>query len=626
MCRGLNIIHRLKNGELKDIVLIIDEAHEWKLQQEVLMGWVNAHRAKGNKLKVVFLSASINPEEIENYYRKRSSVKTIEIEGKQFPVEESAIDCMYSIVERAIEYASKGKSSMIFQSGKNEINEMIEFLKDYHQNVTENIREYEPFDVEFIPLHSSLSYEEQEKAFGSSDTPKIIVCTNIAQSGVNPHVYAVFDNGREKQMRCINGVDTLIEVLISKEDCKQRKGRAGRFEEGVYYLLRDPDENNRPEYPIPEIQRLSLEKTILKLLDIGIDPYNLEFFHRPNKKLIKNAFELLEELQALENGNITDIGKKLLEIPTSVQYGRMLIEGEKSGCLLHMIKAVAILETGSLLNMPKIRQCWKDYSDFTDKYDKSDIIAEIDIYNKIRDNAFGKHIDTLGINKRNFNIVRRRVASLQSILSSKGYDTKESTVQDYTLIQCFFSGMFMGYMHQVGANTYDFDKHHILWRGTYASALYAQNAVCFGIKQVISKKYGKSTRIVLFRSLLSFDEFRDLAKKYIPNVSFSNEFVGYDVEDGTLIYTEQILIGDIKTIKCLNSANLETDPNRFYLYEEFKDSIEETKERHEKIMRERFEIEERNRKMMTQYDELQKAREITGYSTMADALSGIKIN
>ena len=124
MCRGFNIIHRLKNGELKDIVLIIEEAHEWKLQQEVLMGWVNAHRAKGNKLKVVFLSASINPEEIENYYRKRSSVKTIEIEGKQFPVEESAIDCMYSIVERAIEYASKGKSSMIFQSGKNEINEI----------------------------------------------------------------------------------------------------------------------------------------------------------------------------------------------------------------------------------------------------------------------------------------------------------------------------------------------------------------------------------------------------------------------------------------------------------------------------------------------------------------------
>lgn len=620
---GFSIINKLKNGELKDIVLIIDEAHEWKLKQEILMGWINAYRAKGNNLKVVFMSASINPEKIESYYKKRSSVKTISIEGKQFSVEERTINSVYSIIKLAIDYASKGKSSIIFQSGKNEINEMIGDLKSYY----EYKREGEPFKVEFIPLHGSLPYEEQEKAFGSSDTPKIIVCTNIAQSGVNPHVYAVFDNGHEKQMRCVNGVDTLIEVLISKEDCRQRKGRAGRFGEGVYYLLKDPNENKRPEYPIPEIQRLSLEKTIMKLLDMEIDPYSLEFFHKPNDKLVKNAFELLESLGALKDGKITDLGKKLLEIPTSVQHGRMLVEGEKYGCLSYIIKAVAILETGSLLNMQKIRQCWKDYSDFTDSYDRSDIIAEIDIYNQIRNNEYGKNIGSAGINRRNFNTIRRRVTSLRHILGSKGYNTKESDVSDSILIQCLFSGMFMGCMKQVGANSYDFDNHEEIWRGTYASALYAySDNVCFGIKQVITKRNGESVRIVLFRSLLNFDEFSYLAKEYVPNTSFSKSFVRYDPITGTLTYTENICIRDIKTYERLCIANLETDPKRFELYEEFMGNIEETKERHEKIMRERFEIEERNRKMMTQYDELQKAREITGYSTMADALSGIKIN
>lgn len=515
---GFSGINKIRKGEdISNTVLIIDEAHEWKLPQEILMGWVNTYRASGHNLKIVFMSASINPMEIESYYKKFSSVAIIEIEGVQFPVSKHKIFSKIEAVNVALTKASLGKSVLFFCSGKNEIEQTINDLQDEKQYIEDE------FDVDFIPLHGSLSFEEQEKAFLKSDTPKIIVCTNIAQSGITPPIQVVIDNGYEKQMRCVNGVDTLVEVLISEEDCNQRMGRAGRIEKGEYYRIvnDDSDDDNRPTYPVPEIQRLSLDKTIMKLIDMGIDPFEMKFFHQPSEKALEDSVILLEELGALKNGKLTETGKKMSIMPLTMQFARIILEAEKLGCMDDVIKAVAIMETGSLLNDRHLRENWKNYSDYTYKCERSDLFAEIDIFDQISNDEYGKDLKTFGINKRNYLMIRNRIRNLRKILADQGYDVNTTSSNEFDLISCFFSGMHMSLINFGFGESYvekELFSQNVKWKGTYASTLRGVSGFCIGVKQIIERRNRpeEPLRLLLFRTRISNDELITLLLQYNP--------------------------------------------------------------------------------------------------------------
>ena len=93
-----------------------------------------------------------------------------------------------------------------------------------------------------IALHSTLSSEHQERAF---DVPpkgmrKIVLSTNIAETGVTiSDVTVVIDTGMAKivsydQKRRIT---RLRQSFIAKANARQRRGRAGRVQEGLCFHL-----------------------------------------------------------------------------------------------------------------------------------------------------------------------------------------------------------------------------------------------------------------------------------------------------------------------------------------------------------------------------------------------------
>lgn len=580
---GFSIINKIKNGteDMSNTVLIIDEAHEWKLPQEILMGWINSYRDSGHKLKIVFMSASINPKEINDYYKKLSSVSIIEIKGMQFPVSKHEIYSEYEGMHVALQRACiEKKSVLFFCSGKNEIEETIRRLKD---DYIYEWKHEEDVEIEFIPLHGMLSFEEQEKAFTSSKNPKIIVCTNIAQSGVYFPISVVIDNGFEKQMRCINGVDTLIEVPISEEDRNQRMGRAGNTENGEYYIITNAlADRDRPMYPVPEIQRLSLDKTIMKLIDMGIDPFEMQFFHQPSKISLQNSFDLLKKLGALDkaNGKLTDIGKKMSMLPLSTQFARIIIEAEELGCMSRAIKAVAILETGSLLNNRYLRS---NYSDYTDKYNDSDIIAEIDIFDKISNYEFGKDLKKVGIIKRNYLLIRNRIRNLRKLLENQGYHINSDS-SDFDLISCFFSGMHMSLMENYYGSIREFQPMSLeidykVWKSTYASMLDDDNGDKFsiGIKQVIERRSGlEKINLLLFQSLIPGDKLFNLLKRYLPDDSRQEDvFEDYYPNTETISYRTRIYING----RCIRNKLQTVDRNNDEIYNKFKDEITKIEQR-----------------------------------------------
>ena len=140
----------------------------------------------------------------------------------------------------------------------------------------------------------------------------------------------VIDTGLAKETNLTDGVSTLATVKISRADCDQRAGRAGRCKDGTYVLCSSCRIEERQEFSVPEIQRISLESLLLKLVKLGIDPLEIEFIHNPNRNNLSTAKATLQSIGAItSDGRLTEIGEKMAEMPVSPRIARMLIEGKK---------------------------------------------------------------------------------------------------------------------------------------------------------------------------------------------------------------------------------------------------------------------------------------------------------
>ncbi len=123
-----------------------------------------------------------------------------------------------------------------------------------------------------LPLHSSLPPEEQRRVF---DRPppgvrKVVLTTNIAETAITvDDVAYVIDTGRMKEKRFdpARRMESLEDVLVSRANAKQRRGRAGRCRPGVaFHLLTSHAHDTIAEdAQTPEVRRVPLERLVLTI-------------------------------------------------------------------------------------------------------------------------------------------------------------------------------------------------------------------------------------------------------------------------------------------------------------------------------------------------------------------------
>ncbi len=392
---GLELVRTLTDTKNKPKVLVIDEVHEWNSNIETLIGWSKKKIEEGWCTKVVIMSATLEKESLAEYFEK--DVYSLEVPGRLFPVsfeERSETHLIASIAEMV----SEGRNTLVFVPGKKEIAEVIEKLS------SNNVK------AKVLPLHGELDCEEQKKCFYSYSLPKVVVATNVAQTSITiPDIDAVVDTGKERRLETYDGIQGLFLRNTSKADCMQRKGRAGRTKEGKYILCSDTYFEDREEFSVPEIQRCLLEQTVLRLATIGIDAVEFPFFHQPKVEELIRAKETLIDLGALKEDNtVTPIGYKMAKMPVGVQSARMIIEAEKYGVTEEVIKIASIVEIGTLLSKDA------SYSDFTCERE-SDLLAELDVWNKLQKMGFVK-FEELGINKKVFFRIKEHIKRMHEAL------------------------------------------------------------------------------------------------------------------------------------------------------------------------------------------------------------------
>lgn len=560
-------------------ILIVDEIHEWNLNVETIVAWTKHLLKEKEQIKIVLMSATIDTKQLEEYFGEVCSVNVIDVPNKNFEVKWHFWDFESQLYDEAITAAIRGKNVLFFQPGKKEINEAITMLNDRAKFLN--------LDIKILPMHGEMDVSEQKDAFKHYDVPKIVVATNIAQTSITiDDIDVVIDTGVEKIVSVVNGIEGLYLNEISKADCKQRAGRAGRTKNGEYHLLSKTDFDERIEYAKPEIQRLILDKVVLKLISMGLDPENLEFFHKPKKEDIIAAKRSLRMMNAINRyGQITETGKKIIKMPVNCKCARMLIEAEKLNVVADVLTIIAIIESGSMVNFKRnIRAEFygqeelrpAKYSDFTIE-NRSDLLAELDIYNMIENRKI-TNLKEAGINSKNFfkaKAVRQKLA--YSI--SDTIDPDKSTGNVYNIIRALFSGMIenlcavdgFGWLGDAATNIND-ERLKISKTSCVKSRMFVFG---FPIEIEYKGKYNITNHIKILQFVT--DVSPDIIKEYVRPVMIKTEYVKNSISfnpiENAFYATRYQKFGGIVIDDAEVTVRKDEDPDEYAVIKEIWDNI-----------------------------------------------------
>jgi ATP-dependent helicase HrpB len=199
------------------------------------------------------------------------------------------------------------------------------------------------------PLHGDQSPEEQDRAVGPSERPKIILSTNVAESSITIEgVSAVIDSGlaRVASHSPWSGLPTLEVTRISQASANQRAGRAGRTGPGrAVRLYPLEDFVRRPAQDTPEIARADLAPAALLLHAMGAGPLGaLAWLDPPPPAAVEQATELLRQL-----GAFGPLGREMARYPLHPRLARLIVEARQRGVAEDGATVAALLSAGERL-------------------------------------------------------------------------------------------------------------------------------------------------------------------------------------------------------------------------------------------------------------------------------------
>jgi ATP-dependent helicase HrpB len=346
------LLRRLFSGdELNGIgALVFDEFHERHLETDLGLGLaLLLQKEKRPDLKIVVMSATLETSELQEYLNPCTLLET---EGKTFPVDvryqspnpyETAWDGAVHGLETLLPDLTQG-SALIFMPGIYEIRKTIDLLKTKSR--------FASFAI--VPLHSSLSKEEQDEAVREGDR-KIIVTTNVAETSITiPGVRCVVDSGLARIARfdARRGINTLYVEPISQSSAGQRAGRAGRTGPGIALRLWTASSHaGRPLSDKPEVLRVDLSEAFLGLLSRGFtNPEKFPWLQKPEPAMCERAMDLLMQLGAIDGEQeITTLGRRMAQLPMHPRFSRMLLLAEDLGCLPAASVLASLAQSGGIL-------------------------------------------------------------------------------------------------------------------------------------------------------------------------------------------------------------------------------------------------------------------------------------
>ena len=371
--------------------VIVDEAHERSLNVDFILGCLKLACQRRADLKVIVTSATIDVAAFADYF---DGAPVVEVSGRGYPVEtvyvppeveEPLLETLRTI---ATEAPAGRRDILVFQSGEREIFDNAQLVKKHFAD---------RFDI--LPLYARLPAKEQQRIFATGGRQRVVLATNVAETSITvPNIGYVIDPGTARISRYSYRakLQRLPIEPISQASAAQRAGRCGRVAPGVCYRLYGADDHGaRPAYTDPELKRTNLAAVVLTMRAFRLGTVEaFPFIEPPDPRAVRDAERLLQELQALKDDALTDIGRTMARLPVDPRLARVLIEAGRTGALAEALIVVSALASQDPRLRPLDRRDQADRAHALfdqpgpdePKNPKSDFVAFVRLWNYLESN------------------------------------------------------------------------------------------------------------------------------------------------------------------------------------------------------------------------------------------------
>lgn len=333
--------------------VLLDEFHERSIHTDLAIALLRQLQSARPELLLVVMSATLDARKAAKYL---GGCPVIRVEGRMHPVQITYMPREHEPLPHRIATA--------LQQTLNEPGDVLVFLPGMDE-ICRTMRAIEPLaqqhDLLVLPLHGSLSAQEQVAAICPADRRKVVLATNIAETSLTiDGVRTVIDSGLARVIEYDphRSLERLELQRISKASAEQRAGRAGRTAPGQAIRLWSQKQHHAlTDFQTPEVMRIDLAATVLAILAWGHgDPHTFPWFEPPPREAIESARRLLEMLGAItdaEPARLTSLGERMLSLPVHPRLARLLVEAVRSGMAEEGAAIAAILSEKDFLTLDR---------------------------------------------------------------------------------------------------------------------------------------------------------------------------------------------------------------------------------------------------------------------------------
>ena len=320
--------------------IVVDEVHERDIDTDLLLVVLKQilaqKKANNQSLKIILMSATIDPTLFQKYFADESGVpaKVFSVSGRSFPVNKFFLEDYVSKVlqgpsrwvlreDNVAKYlhhqlgptaaASFGIRVLRPDSKDEELElpypfiaatighvlqssqegHVLVFLPGWDEIIATQKALLFPPVSHVVPfnnsskysihlLHSTIPLAEQQTIFEppAEGVRRIILATNIAETSITiPDVVYVIDSAKIKEQRYDpdRRISSLVTAWIGSSNLNQRAGRAGRHRPGEYYgILSKANADLLNPYQTVEMKRVDLSNVVMHVKALNFPGLSVE--------------------------------------------------------------------------------------------------------------------------------------------------------------------------------------------------------------------------------------------------------------------------------------------------------------------------------------------------------------
>jgi pre-mRNA-splicing factor ATP-dependent RNA helicase DHX15/PRP43 len=338
--------------------VIIDEAHERRVQTDFLLYLLKNVALNRPDFKLIIMSATVDEKIFANYFTG-TKYTSLSLSGiTNYPI--TPVFSPKSVEKsKYIEFGLERIKEILRTTKEGDILFFVPNIQETF-NVCQKIMGAENLCIEF---YAGMNKEKENLAKDKDlykekykgKTRKIIIATNVAESSITfDGIKFVIDSGYENKSYFDPkiGSKVLDKQMASKAQIKQRCGRTGRTGHGIcYHLYTSIDYNKLDDYPQPSIQTSDISTEALSLLTWPtiqttdeLERVLLDFIEPPKKEYIDYAKNLFLKLGLTENGKITPLGTLISNLPADPMQGVAIYEAWKLNCAKEVISIIVLCD------------------------------------------------------------------------------------------------------------------------------------------------------------------------------------------------------------------------------------------------------------------------------------------